>query len=194
MRSVLTADQFDALLYRLAPDRDAAAAAYVQLRRRLVSVFAYRACANPEELADEAMDRLARKLLEGPQSISNPQGLLFAMAWKIMQESFRQPRSVDLPDEWEKTETYQPPPPPEEDDGRGQDCLESCLGWLTDGDRSVILAYFEHEKRAKISHRMEIAKELGISANALRLKVHRIIVQLRTCVTECMDRSAASGM
>jgi DNA-directed RNA polymerase specialized sigma24 family protein len=193
MRSVLTADQFDALLYRLAPERDAAAAVYVQLRRRLASVFAYRGCANPDELADEAMDRLARKVLEDPQSISNPQRLLFAMAWKIMQESFRQPRSVDLPDDWESTETNRPAPP-EEDEGRGQDCLESCLGWLPDGDRSVIVAYFEHEKRAKISHRMDIAKELGISANALRLKVHRIVVQLRTCVTECMDRRAASGM
>ncbi len=193
MRTVLTADQFDALLYRLAPDRDTAAALYVQLRRRLVSVFAYRGCANPEELADEAMDRLARKLFEGPQSISSPQGLLFAMAWKIVQESFREPRGVDLPEDWENMETYQPPPP-EEDDGRSQDCLEGCLGWLTEGDRRVILAYFEREQRARISHRMEIARELGVSANALRLKVHRIIVQLRTCVTECRERSAASGM
>ena len=83
MPSVLTAQQFDALLLQFAPDRDTAGVKYVELRSRLVTVFRYRGCANPEELADEAMDRVARKLLEAPPADADPRALLFGVAWNV---------------------------------------------------------------------------------------------------------------
>ena len=46
------------------PDREAAGARYEQLRRRLLAIFSYRHCPHPEELADETLDRVARKLRE----------------------------------------------------------------------------------------------------------------------------------
>ena len=193
MPSLLTAQQFDALLLTFAPDRDAAGVKYVELRSRLVTVFTYRGCANPEELADEAMDRVARKLLESPPAGGDPRALVFGVAWNVARESFHRAPAVPLPDDWDQPD---PHGPFQADDGpdRGQKCLERCLGRLQEGDRVLVLTYFEREKRAKIAHRLGIARQLGISANALRLKIHRITQQLRLCVSGCMAGTAPVRM
>jgi DNA-directed RNA polymerase specialized sigma24 family protein len=193
MPSVLTAQQFDALLLRFSPDRDTAGVRYLELRSRLMTVFRYRGCANPEELADEAMDRVARKLLEAPPADGDPRALLFGVAWNVARESFHRARAVALPDDWDVPD---PHGPFQVDDGpdRGQECLERCLGRLQERDRALVLTYFEREKRAKIAHRLGIARQLGISANALRLKIHRITQQLRLCVSGCMAGAATARM
>ena len=191
MPSVLTAHQFDAFLLQFAPDRDMAGARYLELRKRLVTVLTYRGCANPEELADEAMDRVARKLLESPPADADPRALVFGVAWNVARESFHRPPAVALPDGWDQPD---PRGPFDADDGtdRGQECLERCLGRLQESDRALVLTYFEQERRAKITHRLGIARKLGISVNALRLKIHRITQQLRPCVSGCMaDRAPA---
>jgi hypothetical protein len=51
----------------------------------------------------------------------------------------------------------------------------------------VILSYYQHEGLAKINHRSAVARELNISANALRLRIHRITLRLRECVYHCVD-------
>jgi DNA-directed RNA polymerase specialized sigma24 family protein len=193
MPSVLTAQQFDALLLQFAPDRDTAGVKYVELRSRLVTVFRYRGCANPEELADEAMDRVARKLLEAPPAGADPRALLFGVAWNVARESFHRARAVALPDGWDRPDERGPVHSYDEPE-RGQECLERCLGRLEERERELVLTYFEREKRAKITHRLGIARRLGISANALRLKIHRITQQLRPCVSGCMAGRASARM
>src|SRR6185295_16069629 len=61
----LSRDALDHLLQKLDPDRDAAGRAYEALRRRLIDLFAWEHGEAPEELADEALNRLARRLSEG---------------------------------------------------------------------------------------------------------------------------------
>jgi hypothetical protein len=39
----------------------------------------------------------------------------------------------------------------------------------------------------KINHRSAVARQLNISANALRLRIHRITLRLRECVYHCVD-------
>jgi DNA-directed RNA polymerase specialized sigma24 family protein len=188
MARTLTAAEFDALLERFASDRDVAGARYVELRERLLTVFIRRGCANPEELADETMDRVARKL--GSLTIAagdDPRPLVFGVAWNVARESFHKRRAVALPDDWD-------PPSQEKDLGfehhsrAGAECLDVCLLQLDDSERTLIVCYFRGEKRAKISGRIGLARDLGITANALRLRVHRITQSLRPCVIECMAR------
>jgi hypothetical protein len=56
---------------------------------------------------------------------------------------------------------------------------------LASGNHDLVLNYFREEKRAKIELRKELARELGITLNRLRIKVHRIVASLQGCVFEC---------
>src|SRR5260370_8709895 len=58
----VTEEEFDQFLAKLDPDRDIAAGKYQTLRRKLVDLFEHRACRAAEDLADETIDRIARKL------------------------------------------------------------------------------------------------------------------------------------
>lgn len=186
MKRTLTADQFEALLHRLGPDRDRAGIQYEQLRQRLLSLFTYRRCQNPEDLVDETLDRVARRLLEiAPERISSDPGpFVFGVAWNIVRESFKQQRTVAMPDRWEPADSHESDDAEAEKD-REHECLDRCLGRLRQDDRELVLRYFQEERRAKIRQRSILAQELAVSANALRLRVHRITTSLRSCVAHC---------
>src|SRR5262249_23048471 len=63
----LTQEAFDGLLACLGQDRDAAADRYLEIRRNLVRMFEWRGCATPDDYADEAINRCARKILDGEE-------------------------------------------------------------------------------------------------------------------------------
>ena len=63
----LTQEAFNGLLSSLAPDRDVAARRYLEVRKNLVRLFEWRGCSTPEEYADEAINRCAKKIGEGEQ-------------------------------------------------------------------------------------------------------------------------------
>ena len=65
-----------------------------------------------------------------------------------------------------------------------------CLQELSTQKRDLILAYYAKEKQAKIDHRAEMARRLGISVDALRVKAHRIRTTLEECIKRCVERMA----
>jgi len=188
----LRSEQFEALLQRLGPDREFAGTRYQELRRRLVTVFEYRRCSQPEELADQTLDRAARKLLEmGSEFVgSDPARFVFGVAWNVARESFRRPSTLPLPERWEAVS----PVASEADDERERACLDRCLEELAAPDRDLILGYHQGEKSARIRRRSELARERGQSPNALRLKVHRITGGLRECIVHCTNREGWAGV
>ena len=178
--------QFENFLGHLSPNREQAGVRYEQLRRRLTSLFVYRRCASPEELADETLDRVAQKLDKTPPATGQPDpaGLVFGIAWNVARESFHVRQPVPLPD---GCDPLDPSPPVDEPHARDrkEDCLEECLQRLSTADRTLLLTYFEKEKRARIEHRSRLAEQLHISPNALRLRVHRMTVSVRDCTYDC---------
>src|SRR6185295_1605233 len=64
-RWILTGEAFELLLAALHPERGRAAAAYEQLRERTIGLLRWWGASRPEELTDETLDRVARKLAEG---------------------------------------------------------------------------------------------------------------------------------
>ena len=60
----LSQEAFDALLDWLDPDREQAGMKYEQIRSRLIKIFTGRGCVDAEELADETINRVTRKLKE----------------------------------------------------------------------------------------------------------------------------------
>jgi DNA-directed RNA polymerase specialized sigma24 family protein len=184
----LNPDQFEGLLKQLSPDRDLAGAKYEQLRRRLVTILTYRGCTHPEEVADETMDRVARRLAEvapGAET-GDPTRFVFGVAWNVAREWIRRQRTVPLPDGWDAADPVEPEMPRLESEV-GQGCLERCLRCLPTQDKDIVLTYYQEEGLAKIRHRAMVARQLKISSNALRLKIHRITLRLRECVFHCVD-------
>ena len=57
----LTREALDRLLHWLDRDRDRAGQRYEQIRSGLIKVFLCRGAVDPEELADETINRVARK-------------------------------------------------------------------------------------------------------------------------------------
>ena len=170
---------FDVLLARLDPDRDRAGEVYEVIRLKLLKFFIWKNCADAEFHADDALDRIARKLHEGTE-IKNVNAYAYQVARFIALEQYRQPVATEEMD-------YQPhvPEPP----SARMECLERCLGFLSIADRKLILSYYEGEGAQKIEQRKELGRQLKISMTALKIRACRIRTKLETCINGCMHQA-----
>lgn len=175
---VLTQEAFDSLLGWLAPDRERAAKRYEEIRRRLIRFFVGRKCADADDLADETLNRVARKVQEGLVYVGDTAPYFYGVAHNVYLEYVRKKPAVPPP----------PPPRPSAEVEREHACLDQCLQTLPDRSRELIREFYQEEKRAKIEHRKRLAARLGITTNALCIKAHRIRVALLECVQQCLGR------
>ena len=175
----LSQEAFDALLAWLDSDRDQAALKYEKIRRALIKIFKGRGCDDPEDLADETINRVTRKLKEIEKSFTGDRTrYFFGVANKVHLEHLRK----KLP---------QSPPPPT-DPTRIEleyNCLEQCVERLSKEDRDVLLRYYGADGRKETERRRALAEELAIAPNALRIRVYRIRQALKECVEKCVERS-----
>jgi DNA-directed RNA polymerase specialized sigma24 family protein len=175
-------EQFDELLRWLDPNRDKAAARYEWIRRRLVKIFVSRGSHTPEELVDNTINRVARKLPEVRGAyVGEPAHYFCSVASYIWRESLRK----------DKASAVAPPTPlmPSVEDERDYACLEKCLEELSKSDRDLAIAYYQQEKNAKIDNRKRLAEQMGLAMNALRLRAFRIRASLLKCVELCRSAS-----
>lgn len=178
---VLLPEDFDRLLGWLDSDRARAGERYEQIRWRLITIFASRNCPVPEELADETIDRVARRVADIAANYTGDKALyFFGVANNVHHEYLKKPA------------------PPESagviDDGtddreQRHRCLEQCLGKLPTDTREMILRYYSQEKQAKIDLHKAMAGEMGITINTLRLRVLRLKEKLQRCVSRCLERA-----
>jgi len=177
---ILTGDAFERLLSALAPEREAEAIAYEQLRQRTIGLLSWWGASKPEELADETFDRVARKLSEGapiaPESLG---AFVRGVARLVFYEAGRE-RFSPL------TGREETPPVESGDVEAASDCLESCLGSLAASDRALLMRYYGAGPAADLRRRM--ADELQISMTALRIRTHRLRASLERCLTACLSR------
>lgn len=193
-RWALTQETLDRLLGFLGPDRAAAAREYERVRERLIRLFEWRGTAGAEELADETLDRVARKLTEGLEIESDDPFRYFrGVASKIFHETVRRVQrahaSLELASR-DPSSHLAPEPPADEDPavpGRRMECLRKCLEQLSEQSRRLILDYHGHEPGSRIPVRIGLARRLGIEPPALRLRVHRVRQRLEQCTRECLE-------
>ena len=175
----LSQEAFDALLDWLDSDREQAGIKYEQIRSRLIKIFTGRGCVDPEELADETINRVTRKLNEIQNEFTGDRArYFFGVANKIYLEHLRK-------------KTPQSPPPPA-DSARAEleyRCLERCIAQLSEEDRDLLLKEYGAKGRTQAERRKALADELGISLNALRIRVYRIRVTLKECIEKCIQES-----
>ena len=176
----LSEPSFERLLQSFDPDPERAAVRYEEMRRKLARFFEWRGCTPAEDHADEVLDRVARRLSEGLE-ILNVGAYCYGIARMLLHEvSARLDRQRVAARDLARVAAK-----PAEDDAE-MTCLERCLERLDPESRVLILEYYEGERRDRQQHRREMADRLGIGANALRIRLHRIRRELEGCLQGCL--------
>jgi len=187
----LTPAAFRKLLGFLDSDPARAAEAYERTRRKLTRLFEWRGCQNPEDLVDETMNRVARKIDQGEKILTQePYHYFCGVARFVFHELIRRQQRQRTALEQERwTLTSQTDPEDNFEAERRLSCLQRGLRSLPESHRELILRYYQGEKSRKIAIRRELAAELGIQLNALRIRAHRIRQKLESRVRDCLKSS-----
>ena len=182
---VLTQSAFRQLLDWLDIDADSGGHRYLEMRRRLVLYFDRKNCSSPDELADETLNRVARRLEEeGTITTDTPAHYCYIVARFVFLESLHRRSNQEplndllsaMPDSSEEKREAQ----------RRSECLEQCIQKQQPADRMLIESYYQGEQRAKIENRRALAAKLQITLNALSIRACRIRDKLEACVRKCL--------
>ena len=177
-----THEAFEKLLAWLNSDRDQAVEQYETIYFRVVRILAAKGCYEAEDLADQTVNVVASKIDDLRANYHGDPALYFyGVAKKIHQEWLKRRTPPTPPAPIDKTET----------ELRCQ-CLEKCLQKVINGDEAkTVVRYHEGEGQQRIENRKQIAAELGITLNALRIRICHLQARLRPCIEECVEANAA---
>lgn len=180
----LTKEAFDELLLWLDRDRGQAGKKYESIRLGLIKMFTGRAYADAEELADETINRVAKKLPEIRDAYSGkPERYFYGVARMLYHEYQRRTRKlVPLPDDL--PDTLHDRADEDARDDLTSDCMEGCMQKLRDDQRELLRQYYS-ETASTASAREALARRLGITIEALRVRVFRVVKHLEACVDKC---------
>jgi DNA-directed RNA polymerase specialized sigma24 family protein len=190
---ILTPNAFRRFLDWLDEGADSEGEKYLEMRQRLVAYFDRKNCLSPDELADETLNRVARRLEEEGEIESDaPAKYCYTVARFVFMEYLRhsQKESVAL-DDVPQRQTNRNFAASESGDEKEikevrLNCLEKCTGKLEPENRVLIIRYYFGEERVKIENRRALAASLGITMNALSIRACRIRDKLEACVKKCM--------
>ncbi|HST53773.1 MAG TPA: hypothetical protein VLJ61_17325 [Pyrinomonadaceae bacterium] len=167
---------------------------YLEMQRRLASYFDRKDCALPDELADETLNRVARRLEEEGGVIESdaPARYCYIVARFVFMEHLREARrngQAPLDDARAQARAVHASPPGETDEKefaeKRLNCLEQCMEELKPPNRTLILRYYTGRQRIKIENRRALAEELSLTMNALSIRACRIREKLEACVRRC---------
>ena len=152
---------------------------YTDMHARLMSYFARKGCTTPQDLVDETLTRVARRLQqEGAITGVAPAQYCYIVARFVLLEHLRsaEHKRVELRDVSDRRTA------PDTERERLLTALDECLGRLEADDRELILAYYSGDGPARIAVRRELTTKYRLSPNALMLRASRLRDRLRTCL------------
>lgn len=165
---------------------------YAGLRGQLVRFFRRTRCPFPQDLADEVIDRVARRLEEGVQLRAETLQLYCSgVARVVYRESLRDrhtqaDRALRL-----ARALAERAKPPNEWRERLLDCLDDCLSRLPAGDRRLLLAYYQGDGLAR--ERQNLCRELSVSASSLRLRTYRLRRRVEIALKQRLEEETKRG-
>ncbi|MGH9846568.1 MAG: RNA polymerase sigma factor [Blastocatellia bacterium] len=190
----LTDVAFARLLEWLDPTQEHAGQRYERLRQKLRLFFEHRGCLPADDLTDQTLDRVAKKLAAGEEIIiADPASYCYGVAHNILKEYWRDPahEAISLDSQPDKGNppayaTVHPSAAGElQETELNLDHLDVCLQRLSPKDRTLILKYYEGDHRGRINNRHDLAAELGLTPGNLRIRALRIREQLHDWMRRC---------
>lgn len=173
-----------------------------QLRERLDFYFEQNRVprADADMLTDETISRVTQKLAgdgaeDQPETIRSPRGFCVGFARNVLREFWRarERGNIDLAQ-------LPPSQTPSLDPGKLEReheesllqrqrlaCMRQCLGSLPARDHELII------QNCTVEDRGELAGRLGLSINALRIRVSRVRKALKACLANCLKKSEMKG-
>jgi DNA-directed RNA polymerase specialized sigma24 family protein len=173
------ASTFEGLLDFLGgTDATSKAERYRQVRDRLESFFRWRGLGDTSGLADDTLDRVARRVEAGEVRTSTPNAFVVGVARMVALEARRKERNDVTIDE----RSISAPPPAEPEDELRLRALDGCLEGLVTAERNLVLGYYRDEGPSRIQGRAKLAQSLGTTVEALRVRAFRLRARLEQCV------------
>src|SRR5262249_25943159 len=164
------------------------------MRRRLVAYFDRRNRPSADDLADETLNRIARTLEQGAVIATRPPArYCYIVAKFVLLEDFRRERrDVSFDESWRAQTT--PAAHADAHDSRiirehRLERLARGRDALKDDQRTLIVEYSAAARRERIDRRRGLAERLGISMNALSIRVWRLRDGLKACLEACRGRA-----
>jgi DNA-directed RNA polymerase specialized sigma24 family protein len=187
----LTPHAFKGLLNWLDEGINSEGEKYLEMRRRLISYFDRKNCSAPDELTDETLNRVARRLEEEGEIVTEAAARYCYIVARFVFLEYLRERNEEIPLDAINAlaATNQPAISEAEDESLHRErmltCLDRCTEKLDPKHRELIVRYYYGERRIKIDNRLALAKQLGLTANALSIRACRIRDKLEVCVKEC---------
>jgi RNA polymerase sigma factor (sigma-70 family) len=191
----LSKDALQRLLNWLDGGANSGGHAYIEMRRRLRDYFGRKNCRTADDLADETLTRVARRLEEeGITRGETPARYCYIVARFVFLEHLRETKVHPMVTQVSGDVAPQPSAPSAADAAESAGtqekllaCLQKCLQELDPLNRRIITRYYVGSARVKIDNRRELAESLGLSVNALTVRACRIRTRLEACVRRCAD-------
>lgn len=181
-------EAWDKFLTLLDADVGRAGEKYKDIQRKLITFFECRKCLEAERLADVSINRVIRRYFEG-EDIRNPISYLYGVAKIVFLEYLAEQRQQQ---EGHDYLTHTGVLTSEQDGADGDAdlhvCFDGCMAGLQAVDQKFIKQYYEELQRKKIDTRKSMAKELGISSNAVALRAFHIRERLKKCINKCLKK------
>jgi DNA-directed RNA polymerase specialized sigma24 family protein len=187
---------FTRLLEWLDDGFDSQGATYLEMRRRLTSYFDRRNRPFADDLADETLSRIGRTLQnDGEITVTPPARYCYVVARFVFLEDVRREyRRVREQDALRLHSGSSARPGSSLAHDRAAEsearleCLDRCLQELEPEARALIVEYYRDTGGNHIVRRRELARALGITMNALGIRVCRIraalVARMATCCSE----------
>lgn len=158
------------------------------LQSKLIFYFERRHCFDPEELADETLERVMKKLCEGTE-VSDLTSYSYGVARNVFYEYLRRERSKK---KYSDQQRHRPEAVADGDDEaeareRELRCLEGCMARLKEPERGLLFEYYKYKGQRKVPHRQTLAEQLNISREVLTLRIFHLKRRLKTCIQDCLD-------
>lgn len=191
-----TPEDFKRLLARLHPDPAQAWQAYYTLRRKLVLFFEHNGNFEAEELAEEALDRIAKK--SDSYEIESVSEFAFGVARNLRREAFRERAAwLPMPDTGNEFAARERDPETaiigNLDAEKKLKRLAKCLQQLPIKERKLVLEYYPPERENLEGRRQQLAASLGINLGALRTSMARLREKLEECFNGIRSKNKKSS-
>ena len=163
---------------------------YLAIRERLLGYFDRKNCLTADQLADETLNRVARRLDEEGGNIETeiPLKYCYIVARFVFMEYLRTNEKEIAALAAIGRQANATSPEDRDRKERMLQCLDRCSAKLEASQRELIFGYYSGEQRVKIENRRSLAQTLEITVNALSIRACRIRDRLENCVKECARR------